>query len=130
MPQPNQMLPSLSPADWPVKAIKANCRDPKSCIVVTEEVVDSKLVEERLAFADYDSLADSARDYAFLITEGEPYHAAWQNFLKTHDLNALITAVSAEYATDPDYAKLVLEISGQANVVGAIKTVREASAST
>ena len=109
--------------------VKANSRDPKSCIVVTEEVVDGKLVEEKLAFADYDSLADSARDYASLITEGEPYRAAWQNYLKTHDLSALITTVSAIYATNPDYATLVLEISGQADVVGAIKTVREARTS-
>ena len=104
--------------------MKANSRDPKSRIVVTKEIVDGKPVEEKLAFADYDSLADSARDYAFLITEGEPYQPAWQNYLKTHDLNELITAVATEYATDPTYAKLVREISGQANVLGAIKVAR------
>ncbi len=32
---------------------------------------------ENLEFADYDSLADSCRDYAWLITQGAPYHAAW-----------------------------------------------------
>jgi flagellum-specific peptidoglycan hydrolase FlgJ len=110
--------------------VKANSRDPKSCIVVTEEVVDGKLVEEKLAFADYDSLADSARDYASLITEGQPYRAAWQSYLKTHALNVLIAAVASKYATDPSYAKLVLEISSQANVIGAITAAREACALT
>jgi flagellum-specific peptidoglycan hydrolase FlgJ len=107
--------------------IKANSRDPESCIVETEEVVNGKPVEEKLAFADYDSLADSAQDYAMLITEGAPYQAAWHNYLKTRDLNALITAVSAKYASDPSYAKLVLEISGQVNVMGAMKAAREVS---
>jgi flagellum-specific peptidoglycan hydrolase FlgJ len=90
--------------------IKANSRDPKSCMVETDEVVDGKTVEERLAFADYDSLADSARDYALLITEGEPYQAAWQCYLKMHDLNALITAVSARYATNRGTPNLSLKL--------------------
>lgn len=107
--------------------IKANSRDPESCNATTQEVVKGKPVEEKLAFADYDSMADSARDYALLITEGEPYQAAWQSYLKTHDLNALIIAVSAKYATDPTYAKVVSAISRQANVITAIAVARENS---
>jgi flagellum-specific peptidoglycan hydrolase FlgJ len=50
--------------------MKKNSRDPESCTVETEEIVNGKPVEEELQFADYDSLEDSARDYAALITEG------------------------------------------------------------
>jgi flagellar protein FlgJ len=104
--------------------IKANCRDPKSCVVETEEVVNGKPVEEKLAFADYDSMADSARDYAVLITQGAPYQQAWAKYQEGHDLNALIVAVGATYATDPEYANLVSLISRQTNVQRAIVTAR------
>src|ERR1700757_1312147 len=53
--------------------VKKNSRDPESCTELTEEVVNGRQVEEELQFADYDSLEDSARDYALLITEGAPY---------------------------------------------------------
>ena len=87
--------------------IKANCRDPKSCVVETEEVVNGKPVEEKLAFADYDSMADSARDYAVLITQGAPYRAAWQRYQADHNLHTLIAAVATTYATDPKYTAMV-----------------------
>ena len=105
--------------------IKANCRDPKSCVVETEDVVGGKRVEEKLAFADYDSMADSARDYALLITQGAPYREAWTSYQQTHDLNALIAAVAAHYASDPDYAALVGLISRQTNVTRAIAAARQ-----
>jgi flagellar protein FlgJ len=105
--------------------VKANCRDPQSCTVETEEIVNGKPVEEELAFADYDSLADSARDYALLITEGEPYQAAWEQYWRDHDLNALIVAVAAKYATDPGYGALVSLIARQSNVTRAIARARQ-----
>jgi flagellum-specific peptidoglycan hydrolase FlgJ len=65
--------------------VKENPRDPECCTSETEEAVDGKRVGEKLAFADYDSLADSARAYALLITEAGPYQAAWQSYMKTHN---------------------------------------------
>ena len=100
--------------------VKKNSRDPKCCTEKTEEVVNGKPVEEKLQFADYNSLVDSARDYALLITQGQPYNVAWEQYLKDHDLNALIASVAARYATNPGYGALVSAIARQANVAQAI----------
>ena len=88
--------------------------------MTTREVVNGSSVLENLQFADYDSLEDSCRDYAWLITYGAPYHAAWQQYQNSRDLHTLIAAVARVYATDPEYARLVGAISGQANVVEAV----------
>ena len=82
--------------------------------------MNGKSVIENLEFADYDSLADSCRDYAWLITQGAPYHAAWARYQADRDLHALIAAVAGIYATDPNYARLAATIAGQANVAQAI----------
>jgi flagellum-specific peptidoglycan hydrolase FlgJ len=114
------MLTSVSPADWPVNTIKRAARHTQWCTVTTREVVNGKSVIENLEFADYDSLADSCRDYAWLITQGAPYRAAWARYQADRDLHTLIVAVAGTYATDPNYARLCTTISGQANVEQAI----------
>jgi flagellum-specific peptidoglycan hydrolase FlgJ len=78
-----------------------------------------------LDFADYDSLEDSCRDYAWLITQGAPYHQAWAQYQKDRNLHALIEAVAAKYATDPQYAFLAATIAGQSNVAQAIAAARQ-----
>ena len=105
--------------------IKANCSDPKSCVVETEEVVNGNPVEEELAFADYGSLYASAADYAALITTGDPYKAAWVQYQKDHDLDELIKAVATKYASDPGYRTLVTIIANQQNVTRAIAAARQ-----
>jgi N-acetylmuramoyl-L-alanine amidase len=100
--------------------IKRSTRHTKWCTVTTREVVNGKSVIENLEFADYDSLADSCRDYAWLITNGAPYHAAWKQYQKDRDLHGLIAAVAGQYATDPQYAFLAAAIAGQSNVAQAI----------
>jgi flagellum-specific peptidoglycan hydrolase FlgJ len=82
--------------------------------------VNGKSVIENLEFADYDSLGDSCRDYAWLVTQGAPYCAAWARYQADHDLHVLIVAVAGIYATDPNYARLCTTISGQASVEQAI----------
>jgi len=77
-----------------------------------------------LQFADYDSLEDSCRDYAALITKGEPYSAAWEQYSVDRNLNALIVAVAAKYASDPGYGALVSLIANQTNVQRAIVAAR------
>ena len=57
--------------------VKRAARHTKWCTITTREVVNGKSLVEDLEFADYDSLEDSCRDYAWLITSGSPYHAAW-----------------------------------------------------
>jgi flagellum-specific peptidoglycan hydrolase FlgJ len=104
--------------------IKKSDRHKLCCTVATREVVDEKSIVQDLQFADYDSLEDSCRDYAWLIPSGAPYHAAWQRYLNDRDLHALIAAVAHVYATDPNYARLAAEIAGQENVVHAIVEAR------
>ena len=98
---------------------KAN-RHTMCCTVATHEVVNGKSVVENLEFADYVSLEDSCRDYAWLITHGAPYAAAWTRYQHDHDLDALITAVARVYATDPSYGRLAGAIAKQGNVSAAI----------
>jgi flagellum-specific peptidoglycan hydrolase FlgJ len=106
--------------------IKKASRHEKCCTVTTHEVIVGKRVEQNLQFADYDSLDASCRDYAWLITHGAPYRAAWERYQKHHDLQALIAAVAGTYATDPNYETLATTIAGQANVATAINAARTA----
>ena len=101
--------------------VKRAARHTKWCTVNTREVINGKSVVENLEFADYDSLDDSCRDYAWLITSGAPYRAAWERYEQDHGLNALIAAVARTYATDPNYARLAAVIAGQTNVKQAIE---------
>ena len=100
--------------------IKRADRHTKCCTVPTREVINGKTVIENLDFADYDSLEDSCRDYAWLITSGAPFHTGWNRYRVDRDLNSLIGAVAGIYATDPNYASLVAVIAGQANVKQAL----------
>src|SRR5689334_5474463 len=50
--------------------IKKAARHEKCCTVTTREVINGKSVVQKLEFADYDSLEESCRDYAWLITQG------------------------------------------------------------
>jgi N-acetylmuramoyl-L-alanine amidase len=107
--------------------VKRAARHKQWCTVTTREVVNGKSVIENLEFADYDSLADSCRDYAWLITQGAPYRAARARYRADFDLHVLIVAVAGTYATDPNYARLAVTIAGQANVAHAIaKAIQEA----
>jgi len=105
--------------------VKANPRDPQSCQDPTVEVVEGKPEDETLAFADYGSIQASAADYAALITTADPYKAAWAQYLQDHNLDELICAVAAKYATDPGYATLVTLIAHQQNVTRAIAAARQ-----
>jgi flagellum-specific peptidoglycan hydrolase FlgJ len=100
--------------------IKRASRHMKWCTITTREVVNGQSVIENLEFADYDSLEDSCRNCAWLITNGSPYHVAWEQYQKDRDLPSLISAVARVYATDPAYANLIETIARQRNVLGAI----------
>ena len=105
---------------------KAN-RHEKCCTVTTHEVVAGKRIEQKLQFADYDSMEASCRDYAWLITHGAPYAVAWANYQRARDLSALIAAVAGTYATDPNYRTLATTIASQSNVANAINNARVAN---
>jgi flagellum-specific peptidoglycan hydrolase FlgJ len=104
--------------------LKKASRHQKCCTVTTHEVVAGKRIEQSLQFADYDSLEASCRDYAWLITHGAPYRAAWQQYQKDRNLYALIASVARRYATDPVYKDLTIAIASQSNVAAAITNAR------
>ena len=103
--------------------IKKAERHNQCCTVTTHEVVNGKSIVENLEFAGYDSLADSCADYAWLITKGAPYQAAWKQYQQGRDLGALIASVARVYATDPGYAHWAGAIAVQANVTQALAAV-------
>ena len=78
-----------------------------------------------MQFADYDSLDDSCHDYAWLITHGAPYRAAWERYQNDRDLQVLIAAIAGTYATDPAYAHLAAAIAAQSNVAQAIAAAHQ-----
>jgi flagellum-specific peptidoglycan hydrolase FlgJ len=125
--------------------IKRATRHTKWCKVATEEVftpaqlviwdhqhsasparVITTLSDGRLRveiddeFADYESLDASCQDYAWLITKGEPYQHAWQQYQDDRSLTELIGGVARIYATAPQYTELAQEIATQPNVLNAI----------
>jgi flagellum-specific peptidoglycan hydrolase FlgJ len=108
--------------------VKMAPRHTMCCTVRTTEVVDGERVKMDLAFADYPSMAESCKDFAWLITQGAPYKAAWQTFQAGRDLHGLIAAVARTYATDPQYAATVSQIARQANVAQAIAAARRGQA--
>lgn len=99
-------------------------RHAKGCVVETREVIDGKDEIRTCEFADYGSLEESCRDYAWLITHGAPYRAAWQKYQQNGDICDLVMSVARVYATDPQYGWLALKIAEQPNVLAAMKAAR------
>ncbi len=100
--------------------MKRASRHTKFCTVATHEVVDGKSVMLNLEFADYDSLADSCADYAWLITHGAPYKAAWTKYLSDRNVMELIAGIAGVYATAPSYALLASGIATAPRIAKAI----------
>ena len=130
--------------------IKRAARHTKFCIVTTHEVFTPAQLAvwnhqhpDRLArvietlpdgrtrvelddeFADYDSLGASCADYAWLITHGAPYQHAWHQYQQDKNLDALVGAVARTYATAPQYAELVCEISCEPKVKQALSNASQ-----
>lgn len=106
--------------------IKRAARHAQCCTVTTHEVVKGKRITADLQFADYSSLEDSCRDYAWLISHGDPYRSAWARYVEGRDAVALIAGVARIYATDPNYTALATGIAQQGNVRQAISAARVA----
>ena len=104
--------------------IKLAARHTKSCSVMTREVVAGQERHLRLEFADYDSLEDSCKDYAWLITHGAPYREAWALYQLEENVHNLVCGIAHVYATDLQYGQLVTRIAEQSNVAQAICEAR------
>jgi flagellum-specific peptidoglycan hydrolase FlgJ len=108
--------------------IKKSARHARSCRVQTAEHIGGKRIEICAEFADYNSLEDAARDYAWLISNGWPYREAWKQYLATRDFDGLAAAIARVYATDPQYGLLIRTVAKQDNVRAAIETARAEAA--
>ena len=105
----------------PAQLASWNHQHPDRQARVTETLPDGRVrVELDGEFADYDSLAASCADYAWLITNGAPYQAAWRSYVADKNLHELIDAVARTYATAPQYAQLAEQIAKQPNVLAAV----------
>lgn len=100
--------------------IKKVARHTMSCMVETHEMINGKLIPFDCQFADYPSLEDSCRDYAWMITQDQKYRDPWQRYLKTRDRHQLTFDIAQIYATNTRYWQLATEIAGQQNVADAI----------
>jgi len=101
--------------------MKKAARHTQCCTVETHEVIGGRTVLIDAEFADYDSLEDSARDYAWLLTHGAPYAKAWAAFLADGNFTNLANDVLKVYAT-AQYGSLALQIAAQDNVASAIQS--------
>jgi flagellum-specific peptidoglycan hydrolase FlgJ len=82
-----------------------NDRHPQRPACVIGNLPDGKhIVELEDAFADYQSLEDSCRDYTWLISHGDRYQQAWTSYQATRNLPALIDGVARVYANDSEEA--------------------------
>jgi flagellum-specific peptidoglycan hydrolase FlgJ len=104
--------------------IKKADRHTKCCTATTQEVAHGKRTKLDLQFADYDSLEESCRDYAWLLSNGAPYRKAWQAYLADRDARKLLLGIAGTYATDPLYHKLVQQIAGSSAVIMALTQAR------
>lgn len=104
--------------------IKKAARHEQCCVVTTHEVVDGRPVTCDLEFADYRSLEDSCWDYAWLITQGEPYRNVWAQYGRDNDVRSLVSGIARVYATSPEYGQLAARIAGQENVARAVREAR------
>jgi flagellum-specific peptidoglycan hydrolase FlgJ len=77
-------------------------------------------------FADYDSLKDSCEDYVWLISHGAPYAKAWKNFQTAGSVTTLLFTIAGIYATAGAYARLLIQISQQSEVVEAVSAAKAA----
>jgi len=109
-----------------VFGIKCAARHDVCFEVETHEVVKGKRVRLVQRFADYPSLTAACIDYLSLLTQRGAYREEWLSYLGDQDFEAFVRGVAKVYATDPNYADLVLTIARQRNVAVALKLAREA----
>lgn len=89
--------------------IKAGPGQP-SVTVPTREVINGVSETVEAAFRAYPDLAAAFNDHGRLIASNPVYQTAMNVWCATHDITKFVPALAQHYATDPNYAKLILEI--------------------
>ncbi len=92
----------------------------------TLEVIRGKLTPLIVEFATFPSLDACFEKHSSLLTQGKPYATAWEQYLKTENLAALVADIARVYSTDPDYAGLLLRIMQMPEVLQSLAARRAA----
>ncbi len=93
-------------------------------LLSTFEVVNGVRTAVNREFAVFPSLAACFEKHASLLTSGKVYASAWAHYLETQALETLIRNVAAIYATDPNYAAILLKIIAMPEVKAALARIR------
>lgn len=108
--------------------IKANSRAKSSVNVATHECANGERQTVTCAFAAYDSLDACFEDHAILLSQHAPYDVMLARYQQSENLPAYIGEVAKRYATDPNYAKLILSILSMRAVQDALRAARRDAA--
>ncbi|MDR2456913.1 MAG: glucosaminidase domain-containing protein [Clostridiales Family XIII bacterium] len=84
----------------------------------TNEHVDGKIVTENAIFAEYKSWKESMKEHSILLIEGNSYNPdIFDAVIKAKDYKEAASELQkAGYATDPDYAKMLISIIEKYNL--------------
>jgi len=93
---------------------------------LSAEFVNGTWEKKPEAFEKYATLADCFIDHARLLTLGDPYIAAWAQYLQDQDLAGFVGRVGAVYGTDPKYREKIWEEMHSQSVIEAIASARKA----
>lgn len=80
----------------------------KFITVETQECYDGQWTTINADFKDYDSLEDAIRDWCELMLWG-PYEQYALQYQQDGDLEAFVYGIGSVYATDPDYARKIMQ---------------------
>ena len=78
-------------------------------------------------FADYRTLEESCRDYAWMIQNLPQYGVAWARYTKSKDAKRLLSDLAGIYWSDPDYTRKANAVLNQAEVVDTLAAARAPS---
>ena len=96
-------------------------------LLQTFEVINGVRTPMVEKFATFPTLDACFAKHASLFTTPGPYAKAWAQFQLTHDVETFIRQVAVVYATDPNYANLLLRIAAMPDVKACIAQMRTAA---
>lgn len=103
--------------------IKAAAGEHSQVLLTTEYIGGQKRsVPQR--FAVFDTLQQCFERHAVLLTDGEPYRDAFEQFERDRDVAAFVAHVAARYATAPNYAEAIDAVLAMPEVRAALLAAR------
>lgn len=94
--------------------------------LMTIEYVHGKPRSLPQSFATFPSLFDCFERHATLIAQGAPYAKPFAQYREDRDFAAFVAGIGRVYATDPGYARLILQLAAQTELRAAVEAARAA----